>query len=448
MRGLFLLILLALLAGGLRQAFAASGGRAYCPRVTSEHNADTTELKRFRNFHLWKDKTGQELALAIWRYLSDHETGIYHFENLYDGPDPFGEYSYNVNPQKLLNVYNMGYCAAFGPLLAGIYEGVGFEQARSVSITSPSHTATEVFYDGAWHYFDVDLRGLLFRPDGVVASMEQACRNLELWTRAARKPDVWFSNLRAPDGVERMGKAYGRAALHPSYRWWTGSHTLDYCLRPGESFTRFWQPQGGRWNHRPEYNKIGWLRKNILKPPVGMKSNHPNFTCWTHSNGLWHYEPNLTDRSADFAAGRAKCSGLAPGEGGLVLTADEGEAIFEVFTPYVIVPKVNDLDDFDDDTEASIVSLDAAMPVKVSVSLDNGLTWQGAGTIQPGKHAVDLTKWVKGRYGYLLKLSPGGEKHRPAIRSMAIDTWVQVAPISLPWLKTLKATGCGSPFGS
>ena len=46
-----------------------SRGRAYCPRVTSEHNADTTDLKRFRNFHAWKDKTGNELAYAIWQYL-------------------------------------------------------------------------------------------------------------------------------------------------------------------------------------------------------------------------------------------------------------------------------------------------------------------------------------------------------------------------------------------
>ena len=435
MRVLFLLILLALLAGGLRQAFAAGAGRAYCPRVTSEHNADTTELKRFRNYHGWKDKTGQELALAIWRYLSDHETGIYHFENLYDGPDPFGEYSYNVNPQKLLNVYNMGYCAAFGPLLAGIYEGVGFQRARSFGINDPSHTATEVFYDGGWHYFDMDIRGVLFKGDGTIASLEEARKDLKLWTDPPQKPDVWFPNLRRPGAMQRMGQGYARSQVAYNHRWWTGSHTMDTSLRPGESFTRFWQPQGGRWNHRPEYNKIGWLRKNILKAPVGMKSNHAHFSCWTHSNGLWHYEPNLTDRSADFAAGRAKCSGLAPGEGGLVLTADEGEAVFEVFTPYVIVPKVNDLDDFDDDCEASIVSLDAAVGVNVSLSLDNGLSWSEAGKVGPGKGRLDLTKWVKGRYGYLLKLSAGGEKHRPAIRSMAIDTWVQVAPPSIPRLK-------------
>ena len=42
-----------------------------CPRVTSEHNADTTDLGRFRQFAHWKDKTGNDLAIAIWQYLCE-----------------------------------------------------------------------------------------------------------------------------------------------------------------------------------------------------------------------------------------------------------------------------------------------------------------------------------------------------------------------------------------
>ena len=103
---------------------------AYCPRVTSEHNADTTDLLRFRNFHAWRDKTGNELALAVWRYLVDFETGIYHFENVRDGVDPFGEYNQNTEPLKLLNVYGMGYCATLHPCMDGIWRGMGFEKAR------------------------------------------------------------------------------------------------------------------------------------------------------------------------------------------------------------------------------------------------------------------------------------------------------------------------------
>ena len=31
-----------------------------CPRVTSEHNADLTELQRFRQYHKWRDKKDEE----------------------------------------------------------------------------------------------------------------------------------------------------------------------------------------------------------------------------------------------------------------------------------------------------------------------------------------------------------------------------------------------------
>src|SRR5512137_1805939 len=98
-----------------------------CVRVTSEHTADTSDLGRFRQFAQWKDKTGNDLALAIWRYLCDYETGVYHFNEVLDGPDSFDEYATVRDPLKILNVYNMGYCGIFGPVLDGIFQGVGFE---------------------------------------------------------------------------------------------------------------------------------------------------------------------------------------------------------------------------------------------------------------------------------------------------------------------------------
>ena len=95
--------------------------RVTCIRLTSNHIADTTDLKRFRQFHQWKDKTGDELALAIWRYLSDYETGLYHFNEILEGPDPFDEYATVRDPLKILNTYNMAYCGIFGPVVDGMY---------------------------------------------------------------------------------------------------------------------------------------------------------------------------------------------------------------------------------------------------------------------------------------------------------------------------------------
>ena len=431
--------LLAVLGLMLLVSAAAHAGRLYCPRVTSEHNADTTDLRRFRNFHAWKDKTGNELAYAVWQYLSSYETGLYHFYEVLDGPDPFVEYASMREPLKMLNVYNMGYCGIFGPTFEGILYGVSeeFTTSRSFALAAWSHCATEVFYGNEWHYFDVDVRGCLLRPAGTVASLTEARTKRELWVNPEKKSQPFFPHHSTPTKAERVFKIYEKSPVGYQYKWFQGSHTADYWLRPGESFTRWWQPRGGRWNHRASYNRSrnNWVRKLILTPPIGMKPNHRHFTPYNHGNGLFHYAPKLTADSRDFAEGVMSAKGLKPGKGGLELTAEGGEAIFEVFTPFVIVPKVNDLDNFDDDTEASVVTLNAAVPVKISVSTDNGLSWTGAGTIQPGENSLDLTKHVKGKYGYVLRLSASGEAGDAAVRSMSIDTWVQVAPISLPRLK-------------
>jgi len=428
MRAVIVVLLLAVFA-------AWAHGRAYCVRVTSEHNADTTDLKRFRNFHAWKDKTGNDLAYAIWQYLCGYETGLYHFFEVHDGPDSFGEYSTMREPLKMLNVYNMGYCGIFGPTVEGIFHGVGFETGRSFALDAWSHCATEIFYDDAWHYLDVDVRGCLLRPDGTIASLAEARTQRDLWVNPQRKSEPFFPHHSTPAKAERVFKIYEKSNVTFQYRWFQGSHTADYYLRPGETFTRWWQPQGGRWNHRPRYNRADWVRKLLLTKPVGMKPNHRNFTRWNHGNGLFHYAPKLTADSTDFAEGAFSVKGLAPGQDGLHLTANEGEAVFEVFSPFVIVPKVNDLDDFEDDCEASVIGLDAGAAVKVLVSLDNGLSWKEAGTIGPGEGALDLTRHVKGTYGYLVKLAVAGQRGQAAIRALAIDTWVQVAPISLPRLK-------------
>jgi len=212
---------------------------------------------------------------------------------------------------------------------------------------------------------------------------------------------------------------------------------MDFYLRQGETFTRWPKPQGGRWHHLPRYNKTKWIKELIETEPVGPKPNHRDFTRWNHGNGLFHYAPDLSDSSTDFEDGVYAVKNLAAGKQGLhIVRGGNAEVVFEVFTPYIIVAKINELDDPNDDAEASVVTLEPLLPVDLFVSLDHGLTWLKAGKVEPGKkHAVDLTGTVKGTYGYLLKLRTSGGAGEPAITSLAIDTWVQAAPVSLPRLK-------------
>ena len=413
---------------------SSSAAKVACIRLTSEHTADLTDLMRFRQFHQWKDKTGNDLAIAVWKYLCGYETGLYHFNEILEGPDTFDEYATVRDPLKILNVYNMAYCGIFGPVMDGIFQGIGFEQGRSFGVELWNHCATELWYDQAWHYFDLDVRGILIDANGTVASLDEVKHNSSLWTNPPIKIEPFFPDN---EDMNKVFEIYRDSKIDYNYRWFEGSHTMDFYLRQGESFKRWWNPQGGRWNHLLRYNKTKWIKELIQTEPVGMKPNHRDFTRWNHGNGLFHYAPDLSVSSTDFADGVYAVDNLVPGKEGLHLKqAGKGYAVFEVFTPYIIVAKINDIEDLNDDTEASVVTIESSLPVNTEVSLDDGITWGTAGTIKPGKKAnLDLTHKVKGTYGYLLKLSTSGKESTPAIKSICIDTWVQVAPISLPRLK-------------
>jgi len=418
---------------------AIATARVICPQLTCSHIADTTDLKRFRQFHEWKDKTGNELALAIWKYLCDYETGLYHFNEILEGPDPFDEYATVRDPLKILNTYNTAYCGIFGPVLDGIYHGVGFETGRSLGLEAWNHCATEVWYDDSWHYLDVDVRGVLVRPDGVVASLAEAQKDRSLWVDPSAAMEPFFPG--DPDKAKLFG-IYKDSRVNYNYRWFEMGHTMDFYLRQGESLTRFWTPQGGRWHHLPRYAGTKWVRDLIEQEPRGPKPNHREFTRWNHGNGLLEYQPMLTSAFSDFEDGYYDVSNLQPGENGLEIVQDgEAEVCFEVFTPCIIVPKINDLDDRNDDEEASVVTVRGILPLDMLVSLNHGISWQTVAKLQPGPAtAIDLTPFVSGTYGYLVKFTTAGRAGSTSIASLTIRTWVQVAPISLPALKKGKTT--------
>ncbi len=404
-----------------------------CPRILTEHTADVTDLRRFREFHAWQDKQGEALAIALWQYLCGRETGLFHMNTVNDGPDPWEEYSTVRDPIKLMNIYNVGYCGIFGPVLDGVFQGAGFTDGRAFGLPGWNHCTTEVYYDGGWHYFDLDIRGALMKPDGTIASLAEAKTNRDLWVNPRRSIEPFFPK---DHDKAKVFEIYRDSEVHYYYRWFQAGHVMDFRLRQGETFTRYWQPQGGRWHHLAEYN-TGFVRELLEQAPRGYKSNHPEFSIWTQGNGLWRYQPNLTRSSSDFEDGARSARNLSPGANGLELTREgDGETVFDVFTPWIIVPKVNNLDDPTDDTEASVVTLHAARPVTVLVSTDDGKRWQTAATVEVGKASVDLTRWVKGTYGYLLKLQSAGRAGDLVLTSLSIETWVQVAPMSLPQLKS------------
>jgi hypothetical protein len=303
---------------------------------------------------------------------------------------------------------------------------MGIGPARTLILPGWHHVAAETFYDGRWHYLDLDVRAAFRRPDGSLASMAEAQRDDTLW-KGPQGP--LFFPL---DPLGSTRSVYQRTAVEHYYGYSSGGHTMDYVLRQGETFTRWWTPQGGRWLNLPDYQRDPFFRRLFERAPRGPKCKHDGWTIHTHGNGRFVYRPDLSERSSDFEDGAYDAANVRPAAGGLTLVRPgTGYAVFEVRSPYVIVPRVGDMTTTADDCEASVVRLEGS-GLSAAISQDNGLTWKA---IRLDRGSADLTADVSGTYGYLLKVTLDGEPGRAVLRSLTLKTWVQVAPASLPALR-------------
>jgi hypothetical protein len=413
----------ALLAG---LAGAPVEGREYAPRVVSPHRADAYSLKTFAEYPRWRDLKGDARAWEVYRYLADPRTGLFPLgQPVPEGRDVLPEYQYVRDPVKLINVYGYGFCGILGPTMAGVCEGIGLGPARTLIIPGWHHVAAETFYDGTWHYLDLDVRAAFRRPDGTLAAMADAQRDPTLW----RNQGPLFFPL---DPLDKVRETYRTTPVHYYYSYHQGGHTMDYILRQGETFTRWWRPQGGRWHHADRYHTDAYFRQLFERDPRGPKCKHTGWSIHTHGNGRFVYAPDLTDRSTDFEDGAYDADNVAPSPAGLTLkTPGRGYAVFEVRSPYVIVPLVGKMETRADDREASVVRLDAR-GATLAISLDNGLTWRA---VRADAGVLDLTEQVGGTYGYLLRVTLEGEPGQAVLRALTITTWVQVAPAALPALQ-------------
>ena len=271
-----------------------------------------------------------------------------------EGMDQLSEFTQVRDPVKIINVYGYAYCGILGPTMAGICEGVSLGASRMLTLPGWNHVATETFYNDRWHYLDIDVRAVFRRPDGTLASLQEAQQEPSLWRD--RGP-LFFPN----DPLESTREIYQQTRVEYYHGFHQSGHTMDYLLRPGESLTRWWHPQGGRWHHLPVYHEEEWLRRLIEAEPRGPKPNHRHFSIHNHGNGQFVYQPNLTDESSDFANGVLDQRNVVTSPEGLTLASEgEGEAVFAVQSPYIIVPRVGQLDTVDDDREASVVEWDAS----------------------------------------------------------------------------------------
>ena len=420
-------------------------GRSYSPWVVSEHVADWSgNWKSFMQYHEFQGKRDRELAVALWKYLCLPETGLVHtgpweeptrLTNEKGEPDGWGNpYTYGsvFDPVKNLNSFAMGYCGMQSSVVAGIFRGLGYE-SRNVNLDHGySHEICEVFYEGGWHFIDTDERGVVLTPEGELASWEQMSAHPGWWNKRPFPDAPHF-----PNHLEQFGGLVSRGKIEVQalkYRWAPAGHTMDFVLRMGESFTRFWRADSTRyyrgWWERND-NAGKWFRENILKKPEhmfthGQKGEYGSLYDRPGS-GVFLYRPQLGNLWQDYADGVYADSGIAQNERGLAPAGGRGWTEFKVYTPYIIVGKNGADPGAEPPHEGVIIAYRGRGGLRVLLSPDFGCRWEPVGEGEQGR--IDVTAKVYGKWGYLVRfeLAPGA-----ALEEFDLTTWVLAAPVSLP----------------
>jgi hypothetical protein len=401
----------------------AAPAQVYSPKVLAKGQPDASDLTRLAQgiFAKYSAHGPREKAEAIWRFfLTDGrfvEPGFWYHIAGWAYEEPAGEV---LDPVKLLNSYGFGLCYQIAPVLEATWRAGGFADARVWFLTG--HTVAEVFYDGAYHYFDSDMMGYNKLADGSVASVAQIEADGSLITSKLKGPreinretasDPWYpADVRA-GAIGGMAELFTTAAdnrLFPFERAPQG-HTMDFVLRPGERLVRHFQPERDDLYYLP-YKQVGdrWLEFPQAIAQYGIRTEngpHSQKDRRRWATGRLEYRPPSQDSEIE---------------------------VHEVRSPYVIIDAAFQL-------VASLPSSSATLLVETSS--DDGRTWQQAGILH-GPHEgawrtqpAVLTRSehgrrtsVSGRYGYLVRLTKRGSR----IRDLLLTTFLQLNPRSLPAL--------------
>lgn len=390
--------------------------------------------------------TPQDKAVALYQWILLHQ---YHLMSPYEWnapgmvPDNKKEgvselIVYDVERARFS--YGYGLCGTVHAWNQAYWKALGMNsRARAF----PGHTCSEIEYDNAWHAFDTDMAGLVFRKDGVVAGYEDVIKDTSLVdvdkAPLPRYPFAWPSDFNGmKDGWKQVAKGGNWFKMYNSS--YVGQPGIVQ-LRSGEAFTRYFNRDhfGGPskrlfWHHMKGGPFRDWTFVNRDSTDHrGAKSDCRGNA--SYCNGEFVYRPNLA--TAAFREGVAAQSGdLASGEASPKLRSKDGQAAsvtFQHFSPYVIAgcPADGANPMSGKATGGLVVKGEAVGPVTLELSNDQGQTWKPAGEVT-GTFEKDLTEDVKGRYGWQVRCNWKGAG---GLDALTFTTITQAAQPMYPRLK-------------
>lgn len=216
------------------------GGAVVNPRMTVNGLYDWYDVNAIVAEATRGAATDEEKAFALWSWVL--------YKRFQLSPNDRSA----LHPVRAMNGYGYGICGHTSAWLKALWTAAGLK-ARVQELWG--HTVSEVYYDGAWHLFDGNVK--VFYPgrdNRTVASLEALERDEGLIARGIHPRDPWLRRPDTPSHNQELVRYI--AAYKDNYE----EHSYDdeiarpynmaMTLRPGEKLVRWWEPRLGKFEAR------------------------------------------------------------------------------------------------------------------------------------------------------------------------------------------------------
>jgi hypothetical protein len=377
--------------------------------------------------------TDEQKALASWLWRNTHYWhGVEGAEDLWGQGFTRGQDLRTREYWTGLFAHGFGLCGTtHSQWIAEMEALLGHNRGRGVGVDG--HNSFEVFLiggpygQGKWVLLDHDVSTIIFDRQGkALLSIDEVRADWQQLTRREFLPDKqhgWLvCGLHPGDGG-----VYRRYEVAEYLAGYNGPPPLVH-LRRGETLRRYLRPglADGKtfvfWgqNYDPAGTPGPQRAETWVNQPEAMYRSRAGAGHKPgqarYANAVYTYRPDFTTK--DYREG--------------VVREDAGQVVFEFYTPYIIAatPASNKPWGIYDPGCRNGLVLHGRATCRVSVSTDQGRTWQDA---DPFADGLDLTDLVKGRRQYWLRFHAGARAL--ARTGLTITTLCQANSSVLPRLK-------------
>jgi hypothetical protein len=377
--------------------------------------------------------TDQDRALASWLWRNTH-----YFHGEEGAEDLWGKGFTRGGDLRTREYWTGLFAHGFGlcgtthsQWVAEMEALLGHSRGRGVGVSG--HNTFEVFLTGGpygkgkWALLDHDISTVIFNREGTallsVPEVKSDWKRLTSRDYLPQKQHGWLVCGLHPDD----GGVYASYNVAEYLAGYSGAPPFVH-LRRGETLRRYLDPglEDGKtfvfWGHNYNTRGIPGPERGLtwVNQPERMYGSregtgfHPGQA--RYGNAVYVYRPDF--KNGDHREGAVEES--------------DRHVVFEFYTPYIIgatPPNRKPWGIYDQGCRNGLV-LRGKADCTVSVSTDQGRTWQDAGKFRDG---LDLTDIVKGRRQYFLKLHAGARAL--AGSGLTITTVCQANPAVMPRLK-------------